>query len=182
MSNKTKGMIAIASVLLIALIVWTVNSIPKPPADDGEGPAQRIVSFDGNTISEERNGKLIWKITAERIEMNIDNNTASLINLKAVFNMEDGRTVDFSAPKAVFDQGSHNLKVEGGIKGSSSDGASFSCDSSEWIADNSRLSLIGNVMLERASEGMKATGERIESTDGFSRFVIKGKAHLEKGN
>lgn len=182
MSKKTKGLIAAASVLLIALIVWTVNSIPKPPSDNGDGPVQRVVSFDGNTISEERNGKLIWKITADKIEMNIDNNTASLVGLKAVFNMDDGKTIDFSAPKAVFDQTTHNLKVEGGIKGSSSDGASFSCDSSEWIADNSRLSLIGNVILERASDGVKATGERIESTDGFSRFVIKGKAHLEKRN
>ena len=51
MNKKGKALAGVFAVLLLILIVWAVNGIPEPPADDGSGPSQRIVNFDGNEIS-----------------------------------------------------------------------------------------------------------------------------------
>ena len=120
MNKKGKALAGVFAVLLLILIVWAVNGIPEPPADDGSGPSQRIVNFDGNTISEEKNGKIIWTVTAEKIEMDIDTKDASLINVKAVYNFEDGRTVELKAPKAIYKEKDNRLAYRRGcVRGSS---------------------------------------------------------------
>ncbi|MBO5588938.1 MAG: LPS export ABC transporter periplasmic protein LptC [Anaerovibrio sp.] len=180
MNKKGKALAGIFAVLLVGLIVWAVNGIPEPP-DVGDTPSQRIVNFDGNTISEEKNGKIIWTVTAENIEMDIDTKDASLINVKAVYNFEDGRTVELKAPKAIYKEKDHHLEITDGVEGKSSDGGKFSCKEVEWLSDKDMLAMKGDAKIEYEKEHIKASGDRIESTNGFTKFKAIGKAHLEKG-
>ena len=181
MNKKGKALAGVFAVLLLILIVWAVNGIPEPPADDGSGPSQRIVNFDGNTISEEKNGKIIWTVTAENIEMDIDTKDVALINVKAIYNYDDGRTVELKAPKATYQEKTHHLQVIDGVEGKSSDGGRFSCKEVEWLSDKDMLAMKGDAKIEYEKEHIKASGDRIESTNGFRKFKIIGNAHLEKG-
>lgn len=181
MSKKGKAIVALSSVFLIILIVWAVTNIPEPPDTDPTPIEKRVVAFDGNTISQEKDGRVLWTIEAEDIEMDVDTKDATLKNVKGTFNFEDGRTVTLKAPKAVYEDKSHNLMVTGGITGASSDGGKFSCDEIEWLADKDVLAMKGNARVEYEKEKTKASGNRIESSNGFRKFKISGSAHIEKG-
>ena len=181
MSKNQKIIAGVVVALLIALIGWTVKTLPTLP-DTVAPPDKRVMTYDGNTISSEKNGKLIWEATAEKIEVDIDTQNASMTNMKAKFYAEDGRVVELDAPKAFYDAKSKDLQVDGGIKGTGTDGLKLNCEKVQWQAKDNCLVLLGNVLLERTTDHVKATGDKIESTDGFTKFKISGKAHLEKGN
>ncbi|WP_297963455.1 LPS export ABC transporter periplasmic protein LptC [uncultured Anaerovibrio sp.] len=181
--NKTgKALVGVTLLLLAALIVWAVNSIPEPPEDSGTGPEQRIVDFDGNTISEERNGKIIWTVTAEDMKMDIDTRDVSLTNVKVTYNFDDGLTLVLKAPQATYTDSTHHLVIVNGVEGESSDGGRFSCKEMEWLSDQDMLAMKGDARIEYDKEQLKVYGDRIESTNGFTKYKAVGNAHLEKGN
>ena len=105
-----------------------------------------------------------------------------MTNMDAKFYTDDGRVLELKVPRARYIDKTKDLEAEGGVTGSSTDGAKLKCDKIHWIADNSLLALIDNVELERDSDHVKATGDRMESKDGFAKFKITGHAHLQKGN
>ncbi|ORU00937.1 protein of unknown function DUF1239 [Anaerovibrio sp. JC8] len=181
MNKKGKALIGIVSALLVILIVWAVNSIPEPPGDGGELD-KRVVNFDGNTIREEKDGRVIWTVTAESIDMDIDTKDVFLKDMKAVYNFEDGRNVELRAAKAIYRDKTHNLEILDGVEGQSSDGGKFSCKEVEWLHDKDMLVMKGEAKIDYEQAHVKASGDRIESSDGFNKFKVIGKAHLEKGN
>ncbi|WP_027406027.1 LPS export ABC transporter periplasmic protein LptC [Anaerovibrio sp. RM50] len=182
MNKMGKVLAGVFAVLLVILIVWAVNGIPEPPEGDGQDPSQRVVNFDGNTISEEKDGKVIWTVTAEKMEMDIDTKDVALVNVKVTYNYNDGQTLELKAPKAIYQEKTHHLEVTDGVEGESSDGGKFSCKEVEWLPDKDMLAMKGEARIEYEKEHVKASGDRIESTNGFKKFRIIGKAHLEKGN
>ena len=60
-----------------------------------------------------------------------------------------------------------------------SDGASLTGQELRWQAKESMLAAIGDAVAEK--DDMKISGDRIESTDGFNKIKVIGKAHLVKG-
>lgn len=182
MSKKGKAVIAVSSLLLILLIIWAVTNIPAVPEDISVPLDKRVVNFDGNSISEEKDGRVLWTINAEKIEMDIDTKNAALINVKAIFNFEDGRTLELTAAKANYEDKTSHLVIEDGVNGKSSDGGRFSCKEIEWLPSEDILVMKGEASLEYDKEQVKASADRIESSDGFRKFKATGKAHFEKGN
>ena len=180
MNKKGKALIGILVVLLVALIVWAVRTVPAPPASPGQ--PQTMMKYDGNTIKEEKDGRVIWELSAEQIDMDTKTQDASLTNIKGTFYQEDGRSVELTAPHAVYEHQSHDIKMDGGVEMKSSDGATMTSREMNWEAAKSILAAVGDVKMARESDHLKASGERIESTDGFEKFKISSKAHIEKGN
>ena len=83
MNKKGKALIGILVVLLVALIVWAVRTVPAPPASPGQ--PQTMMKYDGNTIKEEKDGRVIWELSAEQIDMDTKTQDASLTNIKVPF-------------------------------------------------------------------------------------------------
>ena len=64
-----------AAVFLLGLIIWAIVTVPETPSPDApSGP--RIMSYENNTIHEERDGRTVWTLTAKRVNVDID--TASV--------------------------------------------------------------------------------------------------------
>ena len=181
MTKNQKILIAIVLAVLAALCYWTVSTIPDRVTE--EVPLEkRVMTYDGNTLVEEKDGKKLWEMTAETMEVDIDTQDAAITNIDANFYAEDGRVLHVQAPKASYKAGEKFLTVEGGLKGDSTDGLHVKSDGLEWHAKDSKLALVGNAELQRDSDAVKAQGDRIESLDNFKKFKIIGHAHLEKGN
>lgn len=181
MTKTHKILIFIVLAALAALCIWTVQSVPQP-ADDAAPLEKRVMTYDGNVITEEKDGRKLWELTAQSMEVDIDTQDASIENMDAKFYTEDGRVLHVTAPKASYKAKDKFLTVEGGITGDSTDGAHLKADRLEWSAKENQLSLIGSAELQRDSDAIKAQGDKIESMDGFNKFKISGHAHLEKGN
>lgn len=181
MTKNQKIIIGIVLAALTAMCIWTIQSVPgriteAPPLE------KRVMTYNGNTLVEEKDGRVLWELTAETMEVDIDTQDAEIANLDAKFYTEDGRTIHVNAKKADYRAKEKILTAEGGIKGESTDGMHLLAEKLEWKSKENELALIDNAELKRDSDALKAQGDRIESVDGFNRFKIIGHAHLEKGN
>ena len=114
--------------------------------------------------------------------MDTQSQDAVLTNINATFYHEDGKSVGLTAPHATYEHKSRDIKMDGGIDMETSDGATLTSKEMTWEAAKSMLAATGDVKITRESDHMKASGDRIESTDAFQKFKVIGKAHIEKGN
>jgi len=180
MDKKRKILLGAGVGIFAILVVWAVLTVPEPPkvSEQSDQPS-KIMSYDGNEISEEKNGRKIWDLTAEHIEVNVDTRDATLDNLSGHFYADDGRIVEVKADKGSYTESTRDVVITGNVSVKNSDGAQLTSDELRWEAQKEILAALGNA--KAVKEDMLATGDRIESTDGFNKIKIVGKAHLAKG-
>ncbi|SFT61783.1 LPS export ABC transporter protein LptC [Selenomonas sp. GACV-9] len=179
MSKRTKWLLAGGLAVFVALVVWTVATIPEVPQDQTKVEAPKTMTYEGNTLSEEKDGRKLWELTAERIEVDVETQDVKLVNITGHFYAEDGRTVEIKADQGEFANETKDISVKGNVDIHTSDGASLKGQELRWQAKEEMLAAIGDAVAVK--DDMKVTGDRIESTDGFNKIKIIGKAHLVKG-
>ena len=77
-----------------------------------------------------------------------------------------------------YDNETKDIKIDGNVQITTSDGAELTSDELLWTAEQGMLSAIGQAKV--SNDTIRAWGERIDSTDGFNKIKISGKAHIEK--
>ena len=95
------------------------------------------------------------------------------------FYAPDGRVVEVKAAKGTYLEGTKDIVLTGNVDVKTSDGASLTSDELRWEAQKEILAAIGSA--KAVKDDLLATGDRIESTDGFNKIKIIGKAHIVKG-
>ena len=93
MDKKRKLWLGAGLAVFIAAIVWAVVTVPDTPSPDADPNGGQFMSYDGNVLSEEKNGRKIWDLTAEHIDVDVKTRDAKLEKLKGHFYAEDGRVV-----------------------------------------------------------------------------------------
>ena len=180
MNKKQKAIMAVLLAILAGAIVWAVSTVPAPPAPQPEQPSNKIMKYTGgNTLSEEKDGKKLWELTAETMDVNVETQDAECTNITAKFYQENGDTVELQAPHGSYEAASKNLKLDGGIDAHTSKNASLSSETLVWDAAASTLTAAGNAKITH--EDMEATGDELQSSDGFEAFKATGHAHIVKG-
>lgn len=99
--KNNKKLIAIVAVIVLALIGLIVY-IMKDSGDVGTTQNQngQLVNFQGADLQEEKDGKLVWALSAEKIEYDPRTKAIVLTNLKGLF-YQDDVTTTITAPHAV---------------------------------------------------------------------------------
>lgn len=177
MNKKSKILFGAIGLILLSLVIWAVGSVPKPPAEKEAAP--RIMKYENNVLSEEQDGRKIWEITAEKINVDADTQNVDMENITGAFYQEDGKTATLTAPHGYYESQSRNIKLDGGIEVETSDGAKLSSAELDWLAADSILAAEGEAKIK--TQDMEATGAKIESKDAFQEFKITGGAHIVKG-
>ena len=165
------------AVLLAGLIVWAVASVPEIPQQTDTPTGPRIMSYMDNTLHEERDGRMIWQMTAEQMNVDIDTNDTGMVKIDGTFYSDDGRTLTLKADEGRMDSKTRDIVLTGTIEATTSDGASLRAKQIKWTAADGSLTAEGDAELIR--EDMRATGDRIVSTDGFQKFSIFGKKFIK---
>ena len=176
---QSKWIYGSGAVLLAGLIVWAVASVPEIPQQTDEPTGPRIMSYMDNTLHEERDGRTIWQMTAEQMNVDIDTNDTGMVKIDGTFYSDDGRTLTLKADEGRMDSKTRDIVLTGTIEATTSDGASLRAKQIKWTAAEGSLTAEGDAELIR--DNMRATGDRIVSTDGFQKFSILGNARIEKG-
>jgi len=179
LNMRQKVLAGMGLLLFLGVVVWAVVTVPDPPEAEPEQGGQRLMTYDNNTISEEKNGRKIWELTAEHTEVDIDTHNTVMTGITGHFYAEDGRQAELKAESGSYDDKTKNIKLTGGIEVETSDGARLTSKELEWLGKEEILAAIGDARVTK--EDMLATGERIESGDAFNKIKITGKAHIEKG-
>ena len=177
MSIRAKALAAVIAVLAAGLVVWAVATVPDAPKIVPQ-PDKKTMSYDGNTISEEKNGRKIWELTSEHIEVDVDTQDVTMQGITGHFYAEDGKVAELKAESGVYGGKSKDIKLTGGIVVTYSDGAILVSKEMEWKSQEEILTALGDVKSVR--DDLLITADKIESSDSFNKVKAVGHAHLEK--
>lgn len=177
--TQSKWIYGAGAVILTGLTIWAIATVPEISQQTDEPSGPRVMSYADNTLSEERDGRTVWKMTAEKVNVDIDTNDTGMTKIDGTFYAEDGRTLTLQAEEGRMDSKTRDIVLTGGIEAATSDGAHLHARQLTWTAAEGMLTAEGDAELVR--DDIRATGDRIVSTDGFQKFSIFGNAHIEKG-
>ena len=177
MSKKARILVAAIGAVAIALVVWAVSTVPEAPVPQVQ-PEKRIMSYDGNTISEEKNGRKLWDLTSEKIEVDVDTQDMKLTGITGHFYAEDGKLAELKADGGVYGGKSKDVKLSGNIIVTYSDGAVLTSKELEWKNEAEILTASGDVKATR--EDVLITADKLEASESFNKIKAIGHAHIER--
>ena len=179
MSRKGKLWAALGVLLFVCVVIWAVRTAPQPPQKAPVEDGPKVMSYDNNTISEEKDGKKIWELTSESMTVDVDTKNVELTGLSGKFYEEDGRVVSVTAAHGTYDNKTKDIQVAGDVTIETRDGAALTCGKLLWTEAEGKLTAAEDAYIKQ--DDMQARADRIESTNGFSHFKAIGKAHIVKG-
>ncbi|MCE5287310.1 MAG: LPS export ABC transporter periplasmic protein LptC [Pelosinus sp.] len=181
MSKKSYMIVGIVLSLLAGMIYYFIKDepiIPKPDKQEAPSSSANTLSYVGSTIVEEKDGKRLWELTADKIELDPDTQNASLTNIKGVFYKENGQKIDLTAMHGLVNNKTHDIDLDGDVKAVSSD-AAFSAQKAKWVNDQQHMYGSGGIVVTR--QDTVITGEALESDANFEKIKVSGNAHISKG-
>lgn len=87
--------------------------------------------------------------------------------------------VSVNADNGSYSNATKDIALTGNVSIENSDGAKLTSDELKWTAKDEVLAAVGSAVAVK--DDMRATGDTIESTDGFNKIKIIGHANLSKG-
>ena len=171
MENKLKILLIALGIGFVALVVWVVRTTQVEPP--------KTVEYEGNTISEEKNGVKIWELTADKFTIGVASNVAEMQNIVGHFYNQDGRTIELHANTGIYDGATKNVHLKGNVIVTTSEGAKLTSDNLEWSSVDEILTATDKVKISRDDVFM--SGDKAESKDGFRHFKLQGRVHIIKG-
>lgn len=153
--------------------------VPPKQVQQSTDPGPTI-SFKGSTYVEEQDGKRLWELTAETIEVETNSKNIILKNLKGIFYQDNGGKIELVAKQAVMDNKTKDIRMDGEIKATSStDGAAFTAPAVRWNAQERRMFGSGGITLTK--EDTVITGDQFETDNNMEKIKVQGNALIRKG-
>lgn len=177
--NKQKLLIGLAALLFVCVIVWAVRTVPEAPAQQPLETDSKTMTYDNNTIKEEKDGKVLWELTSESMTVDVETKDVEMENLTGTFYGDDGRTAKLTAKHGTYADSSKDITIDEDVNIQTSDGAALTCDKLTWSDTEGKLTADGNAYIKH--EDMEARADAIESTNLFHHFKAIGHAHIVKG-
>ena len=161
---------------LIGLIVY----IMKDSGDVGTTQNQngQLVNFQGADLQEEKDGKLVWALSAEKIEYDPRTKAIVLTNLKGLFYQDDVTTQQSTAPHAVLTGDRNSLDIDQGVTATNTDGAEFKTDALHF--DNKTKTLTSKSAFTYNGKDITLTGDKLEGNMSLKKIKAIGNAKLTK--
>lgn len=180
--NKRKIVLyALIGVFLTGCLYYFFRSESTPPdAALTETPRKQEVLFEKTSMVEEHDGKRLWELSAELINIDATAKKATLTNVKGVFYRDDGSSVTMIAQKGVADTASKEVVLAGEVTAvSSNDGASFSAPQVRWAGELRWFFAEGGVKFVK--DGSIMTGDQLDSDVAMEQVKIRGNAKIVSG-
>jgi LPS export ABC transporter protein LptC len=182
LSKKAYAIIGLVFCLLAGMLYYFIKDepiIPKEDKQEASSSPTNTLSYAGSTVVEEKDGKRVWEITADKIEVDPQTQNADLTNIKGIFYKEDGQKVDLTALHGIVNNKTHDVELDGDIKAVATDGATFIAKKAKWIDATQHFSGSGDIVVKRQDTIM--TGEEMESDVGLKKVKVSGHARIQKG-
>ena len=160
MSTQGKILAGIAVIFFVCLIVWVVRTTPKepPPIEKVEPPT--VMEYEGNTLSEEKDGKIIWELTCDKMRVDSITQDMELINVKGKF-YEEEKTWELTAQRGIYDRTQSVIYVEGEVIITNTDNEQLTSDELIWLIEKETLIAEGNVNVTD-EDGAKLLSQKLE--------------------
>ncbi|MBB5336342.1 LPS export ABC transporter periplasmic protein LptC [Pectinatus brassicae] len=178
--DKKKLAIYVFIIFAIGICVWAVVTKPTPENKSQQQiKKENTMKYGANTIVEEKNGKKIWEIKADNIDMNVTTKMAELKNIHGKYYGDDGKVLTITSPHGFYDDAKKNIILDKKVHAEDNAGLKFDAEKVTW--DNAKALFTGEGKVKIVRDNMQATGDKIESNNGFTAFKLSGNAHIIKG-
>ncbi len=177
-----KFKIALISIVVIALLggglyYFLKTESPASPAEpEAEKPAQVAMTFADNKITEEENGKILWELTAEAIEMDPGTQNVLLHKVQGTFYSDKGTTLTVTSQEGSLDSQTKNVWLTGAVHAVASDGGDLTAPALLW-QDQTKL-LLGNGGVKVVKGSTTLTGDQLEGDSVLNKIKVTGHAHV----
>lgn len=174
---RAKFFIAFSITGLIAasiLFLMDKPGLKRPPAPSKEVKMdQAEVSIDGFRFSNTDNEKGNWDLTARKADVRKDTGIASLKDLQAIFNGNDGTVLTLKADSGTFDTNSKDVKLlskDKDIKITSSSGYEMFAKNLRW--DNDKKELSTDDVVKLSGRNIKIEGRGLVARSDLQEVKI----------
>ncbi len=180
--KKTIGMVVVCILLLASGLYYFLKDEPLPASPpEAEPTAQEasILSYVGNSITEEKEGKRLWELKAETIEIDSNTKNVQMKNVMGTFYQDKGGKIEIKAPIAFLDSKTKDISMPVRMEAVASDGGTFAANEARWSGKEQRFYGSGNIVVTK--EDTVITGDKIESDTNMEKVKISGNAKVIKG-
>ena len=180
--KKTSYLAIGGLVLFLAFGIWYfVREEPLPVKQPEQASPASLpgITFSGSSVVEQQDGKTLWDLTADTIEMSSDSKTMRFVNPKGIYYETKEGKIEITGLRATMDTKTRDIVMEGNVKAVNSAGATFTADTIKYFSKDKKFFGTGNVVVTK--EDTVATGDQIESDNNMEKIILKGKARVVKG-
>ena len=179
MEKKYKILAAVGAVLFICLVVWVIKTTPtEPPPSEKFNPPSEM-SYETNTITEEKNGVKIFELNSEKMIVDATTRNADMEGIKGTFYQEDGKYIVLTAQRGDYNNKTGDVHVEGEVVVVDNEGAKLTSEQLDWKGKKEILTAKGKVKVSK--DDMRGYGDSLEATNGLRHFKLKGNARILRG-
>lgn len=175
MKKKITAIIALSAVLIGGFIWYISDEGPDIAQKVKEQTPDRMMTYSGNVLKEEKDGKLIWEVTADNMQIDIETNAVKMQNMKGTFYRDDGTVTELSAKEASYNQKKNIIAMKGSIEASQSDGGKLKADQARYDGKKKHLYCDGNVEVNK--DGYLVTGDHLVADQTSGKIRVDGNAH-----
>ena len=181
MSTREKFLAGVVVIFFVCLVVWVVRTTPTAPPPIEKVAPPTVMEYEGNTLTEEKDGKILWELTCDKMRVDSLTQDMELINVRGKF-YDDEDVWDLTAKRAIYDRTENIIYVEGEVVVTNSDNEKLLSDELIWYTEEEMLTASGNVSVTKddgselksdeltwlaAKETLMATGKvRVKDNDG----------------
>ena len=123
-------------------------------------------------ISEYSHGRIVYHLFADSVYTDTRTRQGAFQKTHGLFFEKDGKTLSIDAPLALVDQNSKSVRMTGGVRATTTDGAVLTCDELVYNDVTQMMHGTGNVKLTRA--GQILTGEVIDADLHLEQYRVTG--------
>ncbi len=175
--RKWWWLIGLAIIMLAGIGYALLGEPPAPPQVEDQPPA--LVEFKGADLRQEEDGRLVWKLTAEKIMMNPQTKVVYLENAEALFT-EGENQIHVKAEKGELDNTKKTIVLIGSVEIRSNEDAYVNAKNLRYDGDTELLTITDGVILRRGD--ITLTGDKLEADRGLRNAKVSGNAKLVKGD
>lgn len=179
--KKKAGMILACIIILVSGLYYFLKDEPlaQAPPEQPKDQQTSKLAYVGNSIVEQKDGKTLWELKAEFIEIDVDTKNVQLKNLVGTFYQEKGGKIEITAPEAFVDSKTKNITMSVKVQATASDGTTFTANEARWSSTDQKVYGSGNVVLTK--DDTVLTGDKIESDSNMEKIKVFGNAKVVKG-
>ena len=184
MSTREKILALTGVIFFVCVVVWAVRTTPPTPPPMEKVTPPTVMEYEGNTITEEQDGRIVWELTSEKMKLDMLTQNVELDGISAKLYQRDKETDaettwELTAAKGVYYQVNKVIHVEGDVVVTNTDGAKLLSEKLDWFADQEILIASGNVKISK--DDMRAFGDTAYFQIALNKVGLMGNAKVLKG-
>lgn len=179
MNKKYKGILIVTGLCLIVGFIYFIYTASPESLKNDTLPDSKLVEFKGVDLEESKDGKLSWRLIADKILVNQDTKIFYLTNIKATLENDDGKEMIITAEQGTADLQNKTITLQGKIQAHTNDDGVLQAEMMDYNITSQQLTGSGNIKITKGDTIL--TGDALTSDVGLELVTLKGNAKMTKG-